>query len=399
MAERHELLVSASNGVISFSDFIRYYACGKIALSYDAHSCYDPVVQLKWFNKIIFESAGLLVSRPLITHYTPIVYPLAIPLALVSLSQAFSLWVLAGFAAVAAGFSLALNTAKKQPLWLSLLIVLGVAAAFPTIISLRMGQPSWFILALECVYLWAFVQKKHVVSGACVALLCFKPHYGLYFLVPLIIRKRYLAVGSFVVTLGLLLAAAGLIIGFDNLVNYPQFVVNTESNLGLLNYGGDKMVSLRFLASRFLTEAASVKVGLVVGFVGLFSAGTFWWRYRNTAVDGRWLIGCTVLICLLTSPHTYVYDLTMLGVLAVLLGENSIWRSRAGAGYYNIFQVLLVLYPIVTWFGIMLPSGNSVFPFIAVGYNAFLLVFALLAINAGARSRLAEPALTLERVV
>jgi len=387
MYQQHQLLISSANGIISFSDFVRYYACGKIALSPEAHKCYDAAVQLKYFNEIIFERAGLLIGRPIITHYTPIVYPLTIPIALAPINQAFPIWIVGGFAAVAAGFSLALNTGKQRPVWFSLLAVLGVAATFPTIISLRMGQPSWFILATECLYLWAFVRNRQNICGASVALLCFKPHYGLYFLLPLVIKKKLPALCSFAVTLGLLLLAAGLIIGIENIINYPRFVVDTESNLSLLNYGGDKMVSLRFLCSRIFAEALAVKISLGISLAGLVSAGALWWKFRLCNVHERWLIGCTVLICLLTSPHIYVYDLAMLGVLAVLLGENPVARTSAGRLGCKLFQTLLILYPIVSWIGIMLPSGNTGFPFIAVTYNVLLLVCALTYVFSGTKAR------------
>ncbi len=375
----NRLLLSVNNGAFKAQDFVRYYLSGYIASSADAHQVYDTAVQNRYFQDLVFQQIGFRTDEQLLTHYTPIVFPFCVALAALPLNEAYKVFFLASVFAVVTTLPLALNASGRRPWYLILAVFIAVTCNSQAVIAIRMGQPSWLILALECLFYWSWLKKRDWLSGLSVGLLFFKPHYGLFFLTPLVVARRWRAVLYCGVTACILLSLGGLIVGFDNVINYPKVILKND---GEIIWRG--IVSLRYIANMFYENAQAVQISLVVMLLGLTANLLIWWREKPHQLNQTWLICCTVLLCLFTSPHTYHYDLTMLGLLAVSLAPVKPFHQTMAKISFAIYRAILITYPGLSWLSLFWSRSehgayyDPLQSLLAISMNGTLLALALI---------------------
>ena len=375
----NRMLLSVNDGVLKVQDFVRYYLSGHIAASADAHRVYESAVLDQYFQKLVLDNIGYAGKDHLLTHYTPLVFPFCLALAWLPLNQAYTVFFIASVVAVCLCLPLALNALGKRPWFILVATFIALTCNSQAVIAIRMGQPSWFILALECLFYWSWLKKKQWLSGLAVGLIFFKPHYGLYFLTPLVVARRWRALLVCAATVGLLLGLGGAIIGFENVINYPQVIIKND---GEIVWHG--IVSLRYIVNIFFANAQAVKISLVVMALGLFLNFAIWWQQKRYQLNETWLICCTVLLCLFSSPHTYHYDLTMLGLLAVSLVPVKTIYSKMAQTSFAIYRFILLSYPAFSWISLYwsrTEHGRYYDPlqsFLAIAMNGTLLTLALI---------------------
>jgi hypothetical protein len=272
----NRMLLSINNGTLKAQDFVRYYLSGYIATSVDAHSVYDIAIQRRYFQELVFANIGLNTNDQLLAHYTPLVFPFCLALALLPLNQAYLAFFFASTVALSVSLPLALNALGKRSWPLIIATLVAVTCNSQAVVAIRMGQPSWLILALECLFYWSWLKKKDWLTGLSIGLLFFKPHYGLYFLTPIVVSHRWLALLVCGLTVCILLGLGGSIIGFDNVINYPQIILKND---GEIDWNG--MVSLRYIANIFFTDAQAVKISLAVMVIGLIINFLIWWQEKK----------------------------------------------------------------------------------------------------------------------
>ncbi|MFA6208612.1 MAG: glycosyltransferase family 87 protein [Candidatus Obscuribacterales bacterium] len=375
----NRMVLSITNGALKVQDFVRYYLSGQIAGSPDAYHVYDTEVQNHYFRALVFNTIGVTTNEQLLTHYTPIVFPFCRALALLPISQAYIVFFIASALALASGLPLALNALAKRPWIFVVATLIATTCNSQAVIAIRMGQPSWLILALECFFYWSWIKQKNWVTGLSVALLFFKPHYALYFLTPIIVARRWPALTYCAAAVVILLSLGGLLIGFDNVINYPNIILKND---GEIVWHG--IVSLRYIANIFYPNAAAVKISLIVWLVGLAVNLLLWSQEKKLHLDQTWLICCTVILCIFTSPHTYHYDLTMLGLLAVSLTATKPLYSKLARLSFANYRFLLIAYPGLSWLSLNLSRTehgayyDPLQSLLAIAMLAVLLVLAII---------------------
>jgi hypothetical protein len=375
----NRMLLSINNGTLKAQDFVRYYLSGYIATSVDAHSVYDIAIQRRYFQELVFANIGLNTNDQLLAHYTPLVFPFCLALALLPLNQAYLAFFFASTVALSVSLPLALNALGKRSWPLIIATLVAVTCNSQAVVAIRMGQPSWLILALECLFYWSWLKKKDWLTGLSIGLLFFKPHYGLYFLTPIVVSHRWLALLVCGLTVCILLGLGGSIIGFDNVINYPQIILKND---GEIDWNG--MVSLRYIANIFFTDAQAVKISLAVMVIGLIINFLIWWQEKKYQLNQTWLICCTVLLCIFTSPHTYHYDLTMLGLLAVSLAPIKPFHHSIAKFSFAIYRFILIAYPGFSWLSLFWSRSehgayyDPLQSLLAIAINGTLLTLALI---------------------
>lgn len=375
MFKAGNLLVSAHSGNLTFADFLLYYMRSRIAFSVDAHHIYDPAVQLKWFNAMI---APAHIDLPIYNVYVPFVFVLWRPLSVWSPATAYVIWAAVGLAGGLCALLLLLRKAGTLSPMQQGLVLLAAAASFPGMMSLRMGQQSWFLLALECLFFWSWLSRRDIIAGGALSLLTFKPHYALFLAIPALAGRRYRLLLSAVLIELILLLLAVATIGWENVISYPAVLLRGEGTPDSLNeFGMRTMVSIRGISSCFLPEWLSVRIGLVAMAGGLAGAACLWIKaMRNPLLDKRFAIGLTLLICLLASPHTFSYDLLMLAPLAITLPVVGLpAAARLRPVVYRVWCLLIIAYPLVSWCVLSLAPIAIYLPF----QSMFLLNAVLLA--------------------
>jgi Glycosyltransferase family 87 len=198
-----DVVTHLTNGVTNAAgeqlarDFINFWSGAKIALGGHAAAAYDPDAFHAYQQSLVGpDSAFKLYSYP------PVAMLLCWPLAGLSFINALTLWVAAG--ALLCAWPLARSIGWK----LALLAVVAAPAAFLNVFS---GQNGYFTAALIGGGL-ALIERRPIVAGILLGLLCYKPQFGL--LLPIALAaggyRRSLAAAAATVLLAVAASIAWL---------------------------------------------------------------------------------------------------------------------------------------------------------------------------------------------
>ncbi len=285
---------------------------------------------------------GLLpfVSVPLVALLTAPLYNLPLPVGFalwdgVQLTALLlSLWLLGAM----------LPAANRYLLWL------GGLAFLPLYASLTLGQVSPMLL-LGVTLLWRGLRAGGAAnwwSGAGLALLILKPQLLPLFLLYLLYKRNWRALGGFTITTVVVYLLSALISGFDWPLSYANILVWAGQQRDHYGFTPEAMFNLRGLLVRFaadnvvllITLSALVVAALVYAWLSSDHSPT------PTAVERvgtlELQLAATTIAATLTSLHLYLHDLTILIFSgAALLG----WAAQR---YWPVWMTALLLGVLLT---------------------------------------------------
>ncbi|EFL53234.1 Protein of unknown function DUF2029 [Solidesulfovibrio fructosivorans JJ]] len=303
-------LVSGSGaGVVSGrlgGDFAEFYAAGRIVRSGDARRLYDPAVQRAAQVDLMLSSGGA---------YVPFAYPppFALPFALLA-ALPYRLAYALHLAVMAALLYGALWLACREMAWAKPYVPAVFCAAvlfYPMLRALLGGQNTPLTLAL-CVAAWSLERRgRTLLAGLCLALLCFKPQFGLALLGLFLLAGRWRMAGAGILGLAGLGLVATVLCGPTwptAWLGHAKWVVATS-----LALEGDKAVSLLGVSRHLLAGSprAALAVGLCLSLVVTAILGRAFWRRRGRDIPFS-LLGLAVTGLVLLAPHAYFYDTGLL---------------------------------------------------------------------------------------
>lgn len=358
-------LVKEEYGQLLQADFVRFYACGKMALSEDRHKVYDQEVQRKYVNVAIAPDHS--DDYPYI-QYPPIAFPIMAPFALMPPLVAFNVWnlVTAALGLAATGLLLKHNIRLKGRISTALMLC-AVYCSTGSIDVIRAGQVNWIQFAAIAMF-WVFwFAKKDLAAGAVIGLTIFKPQYSFICLLPALAYKRWKLLGAAAVSVITLLAISALFIGPENIIGYPAVLLHIEGNQKDLTVLPRDMYCLRAPLSWLLPLDIAFKVSVLLWALGALIIYLGWRRIPQDAErKQKQMAAFTALWALLFSPHAHSYDTLLLALPAVLtmttISPYDTWRLKPGIVKY--WHLLYLLYPILGWV-FFIVSFN---PAIAWGY-------------------------------
>jgi len=335
----------------ALQDFIKYYACGKIALSKDKGQAYSPTVQKNCLLSVMRDLGVKNMPRQYYfpTDYPPPVYTLMAPLALLPVKSALCLWWIVSAISAAAGLQRLLDYKRKQ----ALLVIVWTAASFAAWRATAMGQTSWIISGAMAFYFYSLLNKRDTACGIVLAISMLKIQYAPYLLIPALVSKRWksLAITMLSIVVTSILTVA--VLGEEAILAYPGALARVEASDPYLG----SMVCLKSLCSWLISEPTLSLVALCGMLIGLGLSLFVWQRAISAGEQAqKWAIAITICLALLTSPHTQNYDLVMLAIPAAVTGlfedlkkdqSENIWTR---AWYCSLFS-----FPIISWFVARLP--------------------------------------------
>jgi hypothetical protein len=350
------------------ADFVGFYELGKISLSEDRLHPYDEQVQLNWLNKI---ASPITFTHPPHIQYVPFVFPLMAPFSRLALEPAYVLWTLFNLGVAVFGMTLLMRatpgfTGKRL---ISFLIV--VMASQPSFAALRSGQSTYILIGCVAVFYWALLRLEatsrdandklgrwltNASGGLAAALSTIKPQYVLTWFLPAAARSKIILISmAFACEIGLL-AWASANLGIDNVIHYPDFVLNIEHSGFRHGVDADKMTCLRGILTVLLGDAAGFEAAAVLFFLSAIAIFLLW---RGTAKKDerslRWMIAVAQIWQVLFSLHAFDYDCLLVAIAAIvtlpdlaLAGDNSCLK---------VWTWGLLIYPIAGWMQFFLIFG------------------------------------------
>lgn len=343
-------LVMQTPGQLLQADFVRYYACGKMAASCDRLKVYDQDTQRKWVNQVL--APDKQDEYPYI-QYMPVIFPLFVVFALLPPLVAYNVWNLTtvGLGLVALYKLICINSDLRQRKVIVFLL-LGIFSSAASEHVIRAGQINWLQMAAIAMFWVYWFERRDIAAGIAMAFTVYKPQYSFICLLPVLAYGKWKTLLSACITGLSMLAVTAALIGPENIIGYPQVLMQIEGNSQNLCVLARDMYCLRAILSWFLPLDVAFK-----SVVLLWSLGAvlifFYWRSipKESIKEERWAAACTAVWALLFSPHAHGYDLLIL-VLPIVLTLTSV-------SFYDvlkiqplsarIYHLVFLLYPFLSW--------------------------------------------------
>jgi hypothetical protein len=301
------------------SDYLFWYVGGLVAASSERHHLYELSTLLPVWNQLIYP-AHLNVA-PAYVH-PPYFAVLFIPFTKLALTPSWSVWTIAWliFGWVVVSMIMESRKTFTKGEIVAFLIVMTVAP--PSLACIRIGQLSWLVLALIGLSYYCFGHRRDVLGGIALSILSVKPHYFLFFVLPALIDKRWKILASLFVVEMLLLVAAGLVVGWSNVFEYPSVLLSRDQTAPAV--APHRMISLRFFFNLFLPGAWPQTASMVTMIFALGIIAFVWYQtLKHKPQLSNWAMALTVFACVVTSPHTHMYDALLLAIPAALTLETA----------------------------------------------------------------------------
>ena len=336
-------------GGLPGTDFVAFYS-GAVLASCCPNELYQAPAQFRIEASL---SSAQFQGWKLYYVYPPFFSAGLIPLSYLSYTQAYWLWTAASVALYV--LSLCLLPVQNHALQIST-----VAAATPALYwVLFAGQTTALAVFFWTLGYYFLCTRRFFSSGFIFAMLAYRPQFLiLVFPLGLLRFPRALSIG-FAAGFLLLFTIGGLAISFDSYRQYGlllgEFTGQLRENIHPLHLH----ISLYGFFRPLLPENWSIAL------TGAFSALVFYWLAhawlgagpkisKGFRLEFAGLIPSTLLIM----PHSLVYDLLLLNIVALLLEEQKSGLRR----YYRVPLAALYCYPLVSFFFAGLFALNPVPP-------------------------------------
>lgn len=372
---------------IASADFMNFMLGGKLVAGGQgaAGQLYEIAMQAR-MQQAMTAPYGLRFDAGLLPFVSiPLVGLIAAPFAALPLVWGYALWNLLQLAL----FTLAMWLLQPLvlPRYLGLLW-LGGWAYLPLYASFTLGQVSPTLL-LGVVLLWRGLRAGDWAEwwgGVGLGLLLLKPQLLPLFLLYLLYRRRWRAIGGFAAAAAVVYLLSALVSGWDWPAPYLAILQWAGSQRGNFGFYPQVMYNLRGLLARFGLDYLPLLT--IFTFIVVATLVYAWWSSDSVTEDeqGRKLdlqMAATTLAAALTSLHLYVHDLSIIIFSgAVLLG----WAARYRWPTWLAAGLLL---------GVAIPTllyGQIPFDalYILLLLAAFVMVVRLMLLRAPVADRLAD---------
>ncbi len=331
-------------------DFPLYYSAGLIGrmAMHGATNIYDIHLQDQVLRSLI---APVVPELPWFIQYPPPLFVFTTVLPFMPMPVAWGVWCLVGDALVFLSIYLLLKQdlpARKDFGY----VFLGTVACYPFWVCNRMGQLALFTVPCAIIFWWLLRCKRPLGAGVTSALLILKFQYLPFLgLAGLVLGKvRYLI--SAVVS-GLAIATlSGLILGWQNVLDYPQTVMHAEYATNL--YSGvrpEVQQNIRSLLVR-LTHNDSPEINRICIGLCLFMAIVLfilWMKgFKKVEPNNRFKFLCSLtIVCMLVfSPHAHTQDYLLMVIPCAWIWLASLRSQGPPSRWARNFVISL---PLVSW--------------------------------------------------
>lgn len=315
-ASRNELFFSTDGK--TQSDYNLWYSAGLLALSPDRGNIYNTDTLAKFWN-VLCPMHNMTTADTCVFIYPPHFALLFSLFALLPLFASYSVWTLSTLAGGLSVLTLLLRERRVFTTWQIVIFILAALVIPPSLITIRIGQLSWFYVAIGGLYFYCFYRRRDWLAGFLLAILSTKPQYFVFFAVPAIVSLRWKMLAAVAIGGVASVVSSGLYFGWSNVIGYPSVLLHKEGTSEGVGVSTERMISLRLLFQALLPRAVGLwaNVGTMAG--ALAGLAYLWFRVLKTRLDmTNWAIAITVLAAIVASPHSHMYDLLLLVVPAVV---------------------------------------------------------------------------------
>lgn len=358
--------------IVYTADFVRYYVAGQMARSADHLRIYDIPAHLPYVNAIV---SPLVVTQESSLNFPPTSFLIMSAVSLLPFIPAFLFWIIASASFAFATLTFFLRRRAHSRIDCAM-FCLAVANSVPAAICIRIGQWCFWLVGLFSWFFYFAEANRPVIAGILLGLLTIKPQFSLPLLAMTAARKQWRTCLSAAITIALINAAAAMLIGFQNVLNYPKFVSELEKTLGLGVFG-ETHASLRGLISNVFAEPTGFTISTSVYwiFLVLFTIMCAREKSRDAQIT-RLYWSMAMLVGVIAAPAMHPYDLVLLSVPAALTLTTLSPRLalKIKSLPQRIWHLVFLAYPCITWIKGCLP-GNLNYIYALINLGLFVCAF------------------------
>ena len=292
------------------SDFIAFYSAGRVAQEYGYSRVFTAELQQAVQQEVV--GFPLVEGQVLLHNHPPLLPPVLRMLMTEDYVASFHRWVILLIALYALCLFVLNKVLEISGIERSqrIMIAIGSFIFLPLFYSLMNGQDTPIVLLGTAVWLYGLVTGKEWTAGLGLSLTVMRPHLSVAFAIPMVFSHRKAFTG-YVLGSAFLVMLSVLIMGVDGMQRYISFL--------FISAGGEwhgmneeKMVNLLGLGLRLFgtSVAAPFRTGSWILFAASIAVLSFLWSRKKGLQDN--LLGLTVVVVLLMTPHLHYHDLTLL---------------------------------------------------------------------------------------
>jgi len=329
---------------VRVTDFAHFYTLGHLASSHQVSTLYDKAALRDAHLTLVPTSRGYDFP-PL---YPPQVAMLFAPLSGLSYEYALIVWNVLTVAAYGLIVWSAWKPVSKQlP---NRTLVFTAAVAFVPFLSLVLtGQSTIVILGAFWAGWLALERKRRLLAGMAFGLLAIKPQFGIPLAVVVLARREWAMLGGALLSVAIQASGVWLMLGWEAFEGFARALPITVRQVDALESKPHLSHSIRAL-----TQIAPDVIAVPL-WVGL-AVAVLWYTARvwRSEAPMRVRLGAVILASVLVSPHTMIYDVTVIALSLLWFGafmqepaqrEHSVsyWKTVHGLFAALAIQTLDIL--------------------------------------------------------
>jgi glycosyl transferase family 87 len=306
-------------------DFINYWSGARFAALGQAKLAYDRDLFFHFEQSIVGSSANFKIYG-----YPPVAMLMTLPLAAFSFLTALALWV-------AAGTALCSSLLSRLVGWpMALLATMGAPAAFLNLIS---GQNGYFTAAALAGGLM-LLDRRPIIAGAVLGLLCFKPHMALLLPVALMVDGRWKSFLAAAASAAFFTAVSVVFFGIDAWSGFLESMAYQRQMMEMPHDDWFHRMPTVFAALRLAgSGVTSAYAAQMLSTALAIAAVALVWKSRCTTEIKA---AALVVAVFLATPYAWDYDMIVLLFSAAWLARDA-RRSGYLPGEKIMIIALLVL--------------------------------------------------------
>ncbi|HEX4156925.1 MAG TPA: glycosyltransferase family 87 protein [Rhizomicrobium sp.] len=306
-----------ANGRPSVSDFLVFWQAGRLALKGAAASAYVPQL----LHAVEASAAGHGFTSQLPWRYAPLFFFVTAPLALLPYASAFFLWV----AGTLALFGAVVSRIARTPVGLVL------ACASPAVFINGIGGQNGPLTAALIGASLLSLEEYPVASGIFVALLSYKPQFGILFPLIFIAGGYWRALIAATLATLATVVASSVVFGAGSIAAFLHFLPITSNELLIHGANGFNKLETAYGLMRWLGIANAAAWTVQAAVVAITAMALIWlWR---SEIPYAVKAAAAAVATLVATPHLYPYDFAVLSVAFAFL-----YRARA----FDLVEVIAI---------------------------------------------------------
>lgn len=348
------------------SDFVGFYAAGRILSEHSPRSLYDFDLQDRVYHQVL---PGLPAETKLPYVYPPFFSLLFRPLAMLPYTGACLIWMAVTVGLYLGGLSLIWAARRAIPvreMWTALLLALSFQ---PFIDCWLSGQTSAFGLFATALALHCESRHRPLAAGLSLSLYLYKPPLLVIILPMLVIARRWRILGGFAAGGLALVVVSVLAIGRRGCLGYIEHLLafSRTTRAPDTDFPNWKFVDLDHFLGPLLGDHGIIRIFVLAGaaLAVLPSLARLWWEYDRSGADRRMLTwSATLTWTLVLNLYIGVYDAILI-VPGLLMTADVLHRRANGtaAAMTPAFRLLLALLYVIPWFSQHLARSTGIQPF------------------------------------